>query len=162
MDIATIEVASFHEAVRLAARTPATTEEAQYSLPFPVAAAIVRGRLAGEEVSSAAFVDPEIVRLSSTMVLSERAAFNERFPAERYAQVSFVLRDGRRLASPDTTTRGDPATPLSQGELRDKFRSLADPVIGRGRRTAIETAISRLTRPAETTAPLLGLILPAP
>ena len=79
------------------------------------------------------------------MVLSERAAFNQRFPGERYAQVSFVLRDGRRLASPDTTTRGDPATPLSPVELRDKFRSLADPVVGPKRRAGIEAAISRLT-----------------
>ncbi len=160
-DIATIEVASFHEAIRLAVRAPATTEEAQYSLPFPVAAAVVRGRLAGEEIGSAAFADPEIVRLSSTMVLSERAAFNERFPGERYAQVSFVLRDGRRLTSPDTTTRGDPATPLSHGELRDKLRSLADPVIGLKRRAAIELAVGRLTHHTETTAPLLDLILPA-
>jgi 2-methylcitrate dehydratase PrpD len=160
-DIATIEVASFHQAVRLAARTPATTEEAQYSLPFPVAATVVRGQLAGEEIDGAAFADPEIIRLSRTMVLSERAAFNQRFPGERYAQVSFVLRDGRRLASPDTTTRGDPATPLSPDELRDKFRSLADPVVGPKRRAAIEIAISRLTNSGGTIAPVLESILPA-
>jgi 2-methylcitrate dehydratase PrpD len=160
-DIATIEVASFHQAVRLAARTPATTEEAQYSLPFPVAAAVVRGRLAGEEIDGAAFADPEIVRLSRTMVLSERAAFNQRFPGERYAQVNFILRDGSRLASPDTTTRGDPETPLTPGELRDKFRSLADPVVGPKRRAAIEAAVSRLTDSGGTIAPVLESILPA-
>ena len=39
-DVAAVEVTTFHEAARLAVRHPATTEQAQYSLPFPVAATI--------------------------------------------------------------------------------------------------------------------------
>jgi 2-methylcitrate dehydratase PrpD len=148
--------------VRLAARAPRSTEEAQYSLPFPVAAAVVRGRLAADEIGDAAFGDPEITRLSATMVLRERADFNARFPAERYAQVDFVLRDGRRIASTDTTTRGDPDTPLSPAELRDKFRSLTDPVVGERRSISIEAAIGRLVRPSETVSALLDLVLAAP
>lgn len=161
-DIAAIEVASFHQAVRLAARTPCSTEEAQYSLPFPVAAAVVRGRLAADEIGDAAFGDPEIARLSATMVLRERADFNARFPAERYAQVDFVLRDGRRIASTDTTTRGDPDTPLPATDLREKFRSLTDPVVGERHSTSIEAAIGRLAHPSETVSELLGLVLTAP
>jgi 2-methylcitrate dehydratase PrpD len=46
-DITSIEVWSFHEACRLATRTPATTEAAQYSLPFSVASALRHSRLGG-------------------------------------------------------------------------------------------------------------------
>ena len=41
-DVTGIEIASFHEAVRLNANRPRSTEEAQYSLAFAVAAALAR------------------------------------------------------------------------------------------------------------------------
>jgi 2-methylcitrate dehydratase PrpD len=160
--IATIEVASFHEAVRLAARVPKTTEEAQYSLPYPVAAAVVRGRLAADEIAEAAFADPEIRRLSDGMVLRERSDFNARFPAERYAQVSFKLRDGRRLESPDTTTRGDPASRLPSDLLRAKFRALAEPVVDSERREGIERAVEALMQPTVRLSGLVELLMAAP
>jgi 2-methylcitrate dehydratase PrpD len=160
--IAAIEVTSFHEAVRLASHTPASTEEAQYSLPFPVAAAVVRGRLAADEIGESAFADPEIRRLSVSMVLRERGDFNARFPAERYAQVSFALRDGRRLESPDMTTRGDPATPLPPDALPAKFRALADPIVGHRRREEIERAVEALVRPDTRADTLIGLLTAAP
>jgi 2-methylcitrate dehydratase PrpD len=160
--IATIEVASFHEAVRLAARAPRTTEEAQYSLPYPVAAAVVRRRLASDEVGESAFADPEIRRLSDGMVLRERSDFNARFPAERYAQVNFVMKDGRRLGSADTTTVGDPSTPLPPGALREKFRALVEPVIGRERRDGIERAVGALVQPGVRVASLVEVLMDAP
>ena len=46
--------------MRLACRAPATTEEAQYSLPFPVAAALVRGTIGADEVGRNGFANPEI------------------------------------------------------------------------------------------------------
>jgi len=49
-DIAEIEVFSFHEACRLATRAPIDTEQAQYSLPFPVAAALVFGKIGPAEI----------------------------------------------------------------------------------------------------------------
>ena len=42
-EVAEVDVFTFHEATRLDQHEPASTEEAQYSLPFPVAAALVRG-----------------------------------------------------------------------------------------------------------------------
>jgi 2-methylcitrate dehydratase PrpD len=158
-EIERIEVATFHEATRLAVRAPATTEEAQYSLPFPVAAAVARGRLAAAEMDDAAFADVEILRLSRSMELRERAEFNARFPAERFAQVTFCLRDGRRLGSSDTSTRGDPETPLGEDELRAKFARLVDPVVDADRRRQIETAIRELPAPHSSIHSFLDLVL---
>ena len=160
--IAAIEVASFHEAVRLATHAPKSTEEAQYSLPFPVAAAVVRGQLAADEIGDTAFADPEIGRLSAGMKLRERSDFNTRFPAERYAQVRFLMRDGTQLDSADTTTRGDPATPLPADALSEKFRALVDPVTGPERRKQIEGAIDALVSPTETVGRLIDLLTARP
>jgi 2-methylcitrate dehydratase PrpD len=157
-DVARVEVATFHEAARLEVRAPASTEEAQYSLPYPVAAAIVQGRLAAAEMDAAAFKNADVVRLSSTMQVRERDDFNKRFPAERFAQVTFYLRDGRRLTSPDTTTRGDPDSPLAPEELTAKFRALADPVAGLARRAKIERAIAELSLEEAATGGLMDLV----
>ena len=45
-------------------RWPRTTEEAQYSLPFPVAAALVYGDIGGDEVSAPKLADPRVTGCS--------------------------------------------------------------------------------------------------
>src|SRR5262249_44026157 len=62
-DIARIRIETFHEATRLAVRAPRTTEEAQYSLPFAVAVALVFGMLGAEQVTGPALTDPRVLRL---------------------------------------------------------------------------------------------------
>ncbi|GMG81762.1 MmgE/PrpD family protein [Paralimibaculum aggregatum] len=139
-----IEVATFHQSVRLATRRPKTTEEAQYSTAFPTAAAMVRGRVGAEEVAEGAFTDPEILRLADGMVFAEEEAYNAAFPARRFAHVTLVLKDGRRLASERTEALGDPEAPLPQAAIVAKFHGLADPVIGRPAAEALAAAVEGL------------------
>ena len=139
-----IEVVTFHQSLRLATRRPATTEEAQYSTAFPVAAALARGRVGPEEVSPGSFRDPEILRLADGMVITESPEYNAAFPARRIAHVTLVLKDGRHLQSGPTEARGDPESPLSDAEVREKFHVLADPLLGETRAAAIEQAVDRL------------------
>lgn len=155
-DIARIEVTSFHAATRLTVRHPRSTEEAQYSLAFPVAAALVRGRLGAEEVLGEALADPEIARLSAATALVESPTYSERFPAERWAHATVTLKDGRVLGSAPTTARGDPDTPVDPATLRAKFHELADPVLGRERAARIERRIEGL--PAADAAGVGALI----
>lgn len=145
-DIGHIEVETFHEAVRLATREPATTEEAQYSLPFPVAAAVVRGRLTPAEIDGEALTDPDMLRLSRSLVLREDADCNAAFPARRFARVTLVLRDGARLVSPLTEAAGDPEAPFPESFIRSKFRDYAAPALGEDRASRIEAAIDALGR----------------
>jgi len=141
-----IRVASFHEATRLAMRRPKTTEEAQYSLPFPTAAAAVYGRVGTEEVSGAALEDAAILRLSDSMTMEEKDDYNDAFPARRIGEVSVVLKDGRELASGPTEARGDPEAPLDEAEIRAKFHALADRPLGADRAKAIENTVDTLDR----------------
>ncbi len=140
-DVARVEVSSFHEAARLAMRHPANTEQAQYSLPFPVAAAVVRGRLGATEVVGEALADPEIVAMADLVVITENDDHNARFPAERLARVTIELTDGTRWESADTHATGDPHTALTDSQIRTKFHTLADPVIGPDRAGEIEAAV---------------------
>ncbi|MGB0504663.1 MAG: MmgE/PrpD family protein [Pikeienuella sp.] len=139
-----IEVSTFHEAVRLATRRPETTEQAQYSLPYPVAAAMVRGQVGPAEVAPEAFDDPEIQRLADGMELIESGAFNEPFPLHRIAEVTLVLKSGERISSGPTEARGDPEDPLLMEELEQKYHAYADPVLGSARAGRVQNAVKEL------------------
>lgn len=123
-EIAAITVRTFREASRLATAAPDTTEGAQYSLPFPVAALLVRGSVGPSEIDGAALADPEILRLSTMIELVDDPRFSALFPAERWAEAEIVLADGRRLVSQPAVARGSAENPLTDAEISEKFHGL--------------------------------------
>jgi 2-methylcitrate dehydratase PrpD len=157
--VSRVVVHTFHEGCRLATQTPTSTDEAQYSLPFPVAAALTRGRLGASEVTGAALTDPAILRLSTATEMHEDDTYNARFPAERWAHVSFILNDGTRLDSAPAMARGNPENPLSEAEIFDKYQLLAEPVLGADRTAKIRKAVADLGSDEGSCAALLTLIL---
>lgn len=157
-DIATVEIRTFEAGRRLTAAQPRTTEEAQYSLPFPVAAMILRGRIGADEITGAGLEDPEIRALSASIQVETDPAIEARFPAERFAVASLTTRDGRRLESEWTEARGGPLNPLTDAEVEEKFAILAER-LAPGRQTAISQAVAAL--PDQGAAALPDLILAA-
>lgn len=144
--IAGVTIETFAEAVALGSgcEVPRTTEEAQYSLPFPVAAALVFDRVGSDEVGAPGLGDPRVRRLMASMKLVEEPDFSRRFPAERWARVTVALNDGRMLVSEPAQARGIPELPLSDNEIRGKYRALAEPVLGAKRAARIESLVDTL------------------
>ena len=120
-EIDRIEVQTFHEACRLAIGNPSNTEEAQYNLPFSVAAFLVFGKLGPKEVSEFGFQNPKVNALLSRIDMVEDQAFNDVFPAERWARVQIKLKDGRILTSEPSVGIGNAENPLSDDDLSSKF-----------------------------------------
>lgn len=145
-DVVSIGIDSFRHAIDLGSECadPETTDEAQYSLPFPVAAALVFGDIGAREVSVPALADPRVVRLLRAMTLTEDAAFSRCFPAERWARARITLADGRTLVSEPTRVRGNPDNPLADDEMRRKYLAYAEPVLGAARAARIERAVHGL------------------
>lgn len=141
--VARIEVATFHESIRLATSAPATTEEAQYSTSFPCAVAMVHGTVGPEHIADAALRDPEVMRLSRSLVMTEAPEANAAFPLKRLAKVRLVLTDGRVLDSGWMTPRWDWQTPPTGAELRAKYDALAAP-LGRPRADALAEVVATL------------------
>ena len=123
-DIEAITVRTFHEAYKLATAEPRDTDAAQYSLPFPVAALLVRGKVGPEEIDAAALGDADILRLSRMVEPVDDPRFSALFPAERWAEVEFRLADGRLLRSDPAVARGSAENPLSDAEVSEKFHGL--------------------------------------
>ncbi len=126
-----IEIETFHESLRLASPHPASSDEAQYSLCWPVAALLValcEGReVTAYDVSEAALARADIHSLSGRITLTEKAAFNQVFPALRQSEVHLYFRDGRHRSAFSAHTRGDPETPVSYAEMTAKFDRLIAP-----------------------------------
>ena len=156
--IARVRIATFAAAVRLGTRPPATTEEAQYALGFPVAAALARGRLGAAEVTEG-LRDPRVLGLLARIAVEEEPAFTARFPAERLAVVTIEREDGAVFASGPTAARGDPDSPLSDAEVAEKFRLLAED-LGPARRRRIEDAVAGLETDGALAALLEAVLAP--
>ena len=163
-DIEEIAIETFAEAAALGAgcAIPNATDEAQYSLPHPVAAALVFGQVGAEEIELPRLADPRIRSLLAAMKVIEDAEFSRRFPAERWARVRITLKDGRILASEPAIARGNPENPLTDNELRGKYRSLAEPVLGVGRAARIERLVDALHNDPAALRPLIDDLMQAP
>ena len=161
-DVVDIRIESFREAVALGSgrATPATTEDAQYSLPYAVAAGLVFGGIGAQEVGEEAIADPRVRRLLDGMTLAEDADFSRRFPAERWARAIVRLNDGRTLPSEPARARGNPENPLADDELRTKYFDFAGPVLGQARAQRIETLVHALPA-GGSLSPLLDELLRA-
>jgi 2-methylcitrate dehydratase PrpD len=127
------EIATFHQAARLATKAPQTTEQAQYSLPFPVAAMLIDGQLTAASVTHK-LGDPTILALAARIGVVEADACNAAFPERRLARLSLHLSDGRRLETGFVAPPGDPEDRLDRDAVDAKFIALTHEVLSAGRR----------------------------
>jgi 2-methylcitrate dehydratase PrpD len=145
-DVRKLIVHTFREATQLQMTPPATTEEAQYSLTWPIAAALVHGEVGPRQVVDEALNDPAMRAAVEKIEAQVGEEIQARFPAEALSWVEIETTDGRRLRGSLMSARGDPQSPLSDAELEAKFLRLVEPVLGR-RAVAIRDAVSRLEDP---------------
>ena len=141
--IKAVEIRTFHYATRLAGHEPQSQDEFAYSIAFPVAAMIVHGQVGVSELSQEALHDPNILRVSRATNLIDDAEMTRISTDKRWAQVSFVLKDGRKIESAPRTPRGDADMPLTDKEISLKFHLLANPILGVPRADEIEALSSQ-------------------
>ncbi len=156
-----IEIYGFHEATRLSQNMPETTGKAQYSISYPVAAALARGKLGALEVSGETFTDADITRLVSITTVSECSHCNEHFPEDRLGRTVVETRDGQRLDSGIVRAPGEHTNPVDRAGIIDKFRAFATPVLGNHRARQIEQAVFELDRKNFLATELTDLLYPA-
>ena len=108
-----------------AKRRPTSVVDAQFSLPFGVAIALVSGRASPEEFVLSRLEDPEVRGLMDRVSAVRDAALDAVYPRTWPAWVRLVLRDGRQLTADVTHPRGDPENFPSRDELAQKFLALA-------------------------------------
>jgi 2-methylcitrate dehydratase PrpD len=126
-----IHVKTFSAAVRLPNHPPKTTEDAQYNLAFPIAAAILDGEVGPAQVLPPRLYDKQLLRLLNRVSTEVAPQYDAVFPQQTLAEVTISLKDGRRFDSGPVEALWEPPDRLpGDGELEQKFLWLARPVIG--------------------------------
>ena len=138
-----IEIRTFHYATRLAGHEPQTQDEFAYGIAFPVAAMVVRGQVGVSEFTEETLHDPEILRISRAIRLIDDPEMTRLSTENRWAQVTLILKDGRRLEDAPRRPRGDPDFPLSDQQISEKFHGLAGTVLHEARVSEIEELTGR-------------------
>ena len=121
-----------------------TKEEADHSLPYMVAVALLDG-----DVSPAQYVPERIARedvqtLLHKVTIQPDEAFSKRFPAEMPCRIQITLNDGRTLAIEKQDYEGFYTRPMSWEKAVAKFERLAGPFTDTAQRAAIIEIIAHL------------------
>ncbi|HEX5608839.1 MAG TPA: MmgE/PrpD family protein [Solirubrobacterales bacterium] len=125
-------------------RRPATPYDAKFSLPYCIAALLVRGELGVASFTTEAIADERILELASG-VTYEVAEFEggSEFSGGVRARVG-----DRELEARVLSPRGGPANPLSEEDLRAKFRGNAGLALPAAEAERLLDALTHLDRHA--------------
>jgi 2-methylcitrate dehydratase PrpD len=98
---------------------PRDEYDAKFSLPYTVAAALVRGRFTLAELSDDALGDPDVLALARRVEVVED--HEGLFPDAYSGRVEIELADGRVVAHREQVNRGHDQRPLTNAEIVEKF-----------------------------------------
>jgi 2-methylcitrate dehydratase PrpD len=123
---------------------PATGLERKFSMPYCAAAALVRGPLGLADFADDREPDAATRRLMERV----RMVVDPTLPAGReqhaWTRVTVRLADGTTFEEKPRGASGHPATPLTDEELRAKFRACAAPVLGADTAEAVAEQVAHL------------------
>lgn len=124
-------------------------ETADHSLPYCIAAAVVRRKLTPNEFTRESLRDPQILANVPKVKAVLEPSFEERFPAEQPCKVLIKLTNGETLETERAYPKGDPRDPLSTSELKEKFAVLAQGILDNTQCEAVYDAVYDLENIAE-------------
>jgi 2-methylcitrate dehydratase PrpD len=141
-DITAVKIETFPIAARHTGTELSTTLQAQLSLPYTVAAALVRGSVTLTDFEPAARADTAVRDLMGRISVTVDPDADAAYPRSgRPARTTIVLGNGRTHTTWVQHPYGEPANPLSDEALEDKVRGLCDPVVGATATTDLITAV---------------------
>lgn len=121
---------------------PRTYHEAQVSLPYSVAIALIEGKALLAQYTNSKLGNKDIRRLMDLT----RIETDPRLPRGVSCHTTMSMASGEKYVSQVDFPKGSIENPMSDDELRGKFESLAVPVIGEMRAAQIGDVVSRIER----------------
>ncbi len=135
---------------------PADAEQAQFSIAFSIAVALIHGNASVFQYSDERLAEPALRQLMQRVSVEVDASLDAGYPDKRAARVEVELEDGRVLTHAVDNARGEPEYPLSPADVESKFQALASPRLG-ARARSVRDVVMRLDELA-TMEPLAGLL----
>ncbi len=125
-------------------RRPETHVDAQFSLPWAIAAAISRNKTGIGEFRGETLHDPEILALAEKVTWELDPAAEAVYPKAYPATVVAELNDGRTFTAHVDYPKGDPENPATREEIVSKFNLLTEKFLDKGTRERIIEKVSHL------------------
>src|SRR5947208_10056580 len=136
---------------------PHTKETADHSLPYVIAAALVDRQVTPAQFEMNKIMDPTIrAQLKKVEVVAD-PEIEKVFPALQRVIVNITTIDGRKLSKQLDYPKGDPRNPLSDAEIEEKFRALAEGVLSAKAQDKLIDAIWNLEK-CSSVAKLMALM----
>lgn len=130
---------------------PKTVFEAQFSLPFSLAIAVIDGQVSLGQVTEKKLRDPKVMALAKKVkgsVDPEFAALGFSGSGDKFqsAKVTIKTLDGKKYHQTVDVAKGSPRNPFTKEELLEKFRPLASMILPKSKVEEIIKVIENLER----------------
>ena len=134
-----------------------TKEEADHSLPYMVAVALLDGEVSPAQYVPERIVREDVQRLLRRVIIQPDEALSKRFPAEMPCRIQIRLKDGLTLSIEKQDYEGFYTRPMSWEKAVAKFERLAAPYTDAAQRAVIVETVAHLeTKEVEQLTSLLG------
>jgi 2-methylcitrate dehydratase PrpD len=120
-DISRVKVRTLDKAALLDNSEPETMDDAQYSIPFVLAAIMVDGEFGTDQMRSEKLTSPLILKHAQKVDIEVEPEFNQHYPAKVCCEL--VVRTGKDevFSGNAQQVAGDWELPLSDDDLKNKF-----------------------------------------
>ena len=124
--------------------TVSTKEQADHSLPYVLAVAILDGQVMPEQYAPERIQRADVQTLLGKVSVQPRKLLSERFPEEMPCRVTITLKDGRVLEQETKDYEGFYTRPMSWEVAVEKFNRIATPNASADQRASIADAVAKL------------------
>ena len=125
-----VKVNTFDSAAKLSKMVPHNTDEAQYNIAFPVAAALVHGDVGYAQINDDSVADERVLETMKKLEFVVDPAMEKEFPEKRLAWVEIELMNGAVLRSTVYAAPGEHTDPeLNFDWIMQKFERVTAPIV---------------------------------
>ena len=121
-----------------------TKEQADHSLPYLLAVALLDGQVLPEQFTPERIMRPDVQELLQRIEVHPAADLSARFPTQHACRLRVLLRDGRTFVGAKSDYEGFLTRPMSWERARQKFERLAGPRIQAELATELAGAVADL------------------
>jgi 2-methylcitrate dehydratase len=121
-----------------------TKEEADHSLPYMVAVALLDGDVSPAQYAPERIVREDVQNLLRKVTIQPDETLSKRFPAEMPCHIQIKLKDGRTLDIEKQDYEGFYTRPMSWEKAVAKFERLATPYTNTAQRASIVETVAHL------------------
>lgn len=152
-DIENVVIHTFDSAAQLSKIIPHETDEAQYNIAYPVAAAIIHGDVGYRQVNNHALKDPRVIDMMKRLDFVVDEELDRQFPEKRLAWVEIHMKDGVTYKTRVYSASGEASDHIDHEWMVNKFNRITDPFLNQEGKAAVLSLLK-----AEPNRPLREVI----